>query len=108
MSLQAVARLGDSAAGFCSAHGGGGTNWTGTITAVSGVFIIGGVQAATVDDTGTCSCGHVFKISAGSAITTAPNGKKVARTGDPVIVYNGVNPVGSGYISTGASICVSE
>jgi uncharacterized Zn-binding protein involved in type VI secretion len=107
MALLGIARLGDTTSGFCSAHP-GGRNWTGVITSVSAGFTVDGIQAATIDDTGTCDCGHNFKISAGSGVTTAPNGKRVARVTDAVVVYNGLTPVGSGTITTGSVVVKSE
>lgn len=77
--------------------------WTGVITSTSGGFTVDGQQAAVIDDTGTTSCGHHFKITGASSILTGM-GKRVARVGDAVVVIEG----GNGTITSGSPTTTSE
>lgn len=98
-----VARLGDSAAGTCTAHS-GTVSWTGVFTTSTGGFTIGGVQAVSINDSGPTSCGHTFRFLGSSSILTGLGGRTIAREGDPVVVDQG----GSGVITSGSDIMSSD
>ena len=99
----AVARIGDSASGFCLQHGPSPLSWAGTIATGSSTTIVGGSYVARVGDTGATSCGHTFRIEIGSSVLR-DTGSMVARKGDPVIVLGG----GYGYISSGQESVQSD
>jgi uncharacterized Zn-binding protein involved in type VI secretion len=110
LALLGIARLGDTAFGACSGHQ-NTVAWTGVITRVSSGFTVDGVEAATLDDGGDTSCGHTFRITGGSAILTAPNGKKVGRVTDLVTAYASLvsnTPLGIGTITSGSTVVTSE
>lgn len=102
MAQKGIAKVGSTAAGTCTAHG-SPTAWTGTFSSGSGGFTVSGQPAVAVDDTGNTSCGHTFKVSAGSSVLTGAGGKIIARDGDPVIVLQG----GSGFITSGDGVVTS-
>jgi len=102
MTLKRLVRIGDSAAGTCTAHT-SPVSWTGVFTTGSGGFTIGGIAAVCQGDTGITSCGHTFRFDNNDTILTGLGGKKMAREGDPVIVVEG----GSGIITSGSSIVSS-
>lgn len=105
MALHEVARLGDSAAGTCNAHGGGPRAWTGNIAVATAGFRCNGILVAAVGDEGPTSCGHTFRITGGSSILTGQGESKiVARKTDAVIVVQG----GSGTITSGSPSVKSE
>jgi len=99
---QPVARQGDSAAGVCTAHR-SPVAWTGVIDSASGGFTVDGQEAAAINDTGSTSCGHRFRIIGASTILTGL-GKRIARKDDPVEVIQG----GSGVITSGSPTTTSE
>lgn len=99
-----VARLGDSAAGTCTAHSGGPRAWTGVFDTSTGGFTIGGVQAVSINDSGPTSCGHTFRFLGSSSILTGAGGRTIAREGDEVIVDQG----GTGVITSGSDIMASD
>ena len=99
----AVARVGDSAAGFCLQHGSPPLPWVGMIAVGSPTTTVGGSPVARVGDTGWTSCGHTFRIEIGSSILR-DTGAMVARKGDPVIVIGG----GYGSISSGQESVQSD
>lgn len=107
MALIPVCRVGDTASGFCTNHK-SGQNWTGQIDTVdsSVQFTDNGIQIATVDATGWTSCGHRFQIISSTSITSSPNGKKIARLGDPVIVLS--PGFGTGTLTSGSLLVKSE
>lgn len=99
---QPIARQGDSAAGVCMAHE-NPTPWTGVITNVSGWFTVDGLEAAALNDTGTTSCGHHFRIIEASNLLTGM-GRRIARVGDAVEVIEG----GTGVITSGSPYTTSD
>lgn len=103
MKYQRIARLGDSAAGTCTAHS-SVRAWTGNFTSATGGFTIDGVQVVSSGDTGLTSCGHTFRFDAGDSILTGLDGRQIARENDPVVVVEG----GSGVITSGSDIAMSE
>lgn len=101
MVAKAIARIGDTVEGICTAHA-HSRAWTGTI-ATGSSNTCEGSGIARVDDTGDTDCGHHFKITSGSSVLSC-DGKPVARVDDDVIVIEG----GSGSITTGAANATSE
>jgi uncharacterized Zn-binding protein involved in type VI secretion len=102
VSLQPVARVGDTAEGICYAHG-SPVHWTGQFNIGSGGFTVDGNNAVVIGDTGPTSCGHTFKCITGSPIFTGL-GIPVGRVTDLVIVIQG----GNGTIITGSPTTSSE
>jgi uncharacterized Zn-binding protein involved in type VI secretion len=103
MALKGLARVGDTLAGVCTAHT-HSTAWTGVISAATAGFTSDGLNVAAVGDEGNTSCGHHFRIVAGSSVLTGVGGKVIAREGDAVIVIEG----GTGTINSGSGIVKSE
>jgi uncharacterized Zn-binding protein involved in type VI secretion len=94
--MKRICRIGDPAAGTCTAHH-SPVGWTGTIATGSSTVTADGLGVARVGDTGPTSCGHTFQIVAGSSVATA-GGIAIAREGDAVIVIEG----GSGTLTGGS------
>jgi len=103
MAQMGIARVGDTVAGTCTAHG-SPRAWTGVFTSGSGGFKVDGQDAVAVNDTGNTNCGHHFKVTGGSGVLKGAGGKTIARQGDAVIVIEG----GTGTITSGSSIVKSE
>lgn len=106
MALHPVCRHGDLATGTCSLHG-SPRAWTGTVIATGG-FTVDGLAVAVVGDIVNASCGHQYKITAGSSVCTDSSGKYIARVTDPLMFIFLGTPVGFGNMATGSSECTSE
>jgi len=87
MTQKAIARVGDTATGTCTQHG-GSIGITITYSSGSPNFTDQGHAVVRVDDTGIASCGHTYKVTTGSPILSA-DGKAVHRVGDTGIIIGG-------------------
>jgi len=96
--VKRVVRLGDHAAGTCTAHR-SAVSWTGVFTTCSSVVGSEGKGIIRVGDTGTTSCGHTFQAIEGSSFITV-EGIPVVREGDAVAVIQG----GSGVVTEATSV----
>ena len=107
MALKPVCKVGSIATGVCSAHT-SARNWSGSLIIGSSGITETGVDVATVGDMGWADCGHPFWITAGSSIFIGANGQAIARVGDSVQTTNDNIPVGTGTMTTGSAILMSE
>lgn len=98
MSLQKVARIGDTVTGICNGSGhAAGRAFTGTWQTGSPNVFANEIPIVRLNDTGITDCGHHFYASTASAYHKA-NNIFIHRVTDQVIVVEG----GSGTTITGS------
>lgn len=98
MAQMAIARVGDTATGTCTQHG-GSIGITIVYSSGSGTSTDQGNAIIRVGDTGLASCGHTYQVTTGSSIFSN-EGKAIHRVGDAGIIIGG----GSFTCQTGSPI----